>query len=106
MRRYAGIVSLVVTALLLSGFWIFDAALVWRLLLFIPATGAAIGFMQDRLHFCARFGMSGLFNFSNNLKNQEGVEKAEYRRKDQRKAITIIGSSILIGIVIMVIGLL
>lgn len=97
MRRNVGIVGVAITVVLLIIFVLYSVALPWRLFIFITATGGAVGLLQSQLHFCARFGLSGLFNFSNDLKKQEGVEKTEYRRKDQRKAIAIIGGSIIIG---------
>lgn len=46
--------------------------------------------------------MAGLFNFSDDITQHESVEKAEFRRKDQQKAVIIIGGSVVIGVVITV----
>jgi len=42
----------------------FDVPRPWRLVIFIPAMMTAIGSLQARMHFCAYFGMQGVFNFS------------------------------------------
>jgi hypothetical protein len=72
----------------------------WRLLLFFPATVAAIGFLQYAMHFCARFGLGGVFNFGPNVGRTDTIEQAEFRRQDRRKALEIIGLSLLIGAVV------
>jgi hypothetical protein len=71
----------------------------WRLSLFVPAFFAATGFLQGFMHFCAAFGMRGVFNFGQVGQTQE-VEQEEYRRKDKRKAQQILAYSTLIGIVV------
>jgi hypothetical protein len=72
----------------------------WRLLLFFPATVAAIGFLQYAWHFCARFGLGGVFNFGPNVGKTDSVEQAEYRKKDRRTALLIIGLSLLVGVIV------
>ncbi len=104
-RRMAGLVGLGATFILLALFVAFDIIPVLRLVIFLPATLAAIGFLQAQLHFCVKFGMSGLFNFNDDMTRQETVEKAEYRRKDQQKAVTIIVASVVIGIAVTVFSL-
>ena len=78
----------------------------WRLLVFLPATLAATGFLQSALRFCVKFGTQGLFNVENAVGQTEAVHEAEYRRKDQRKAVTIILGSIGIGLVAAIVALL
>ena len=68
-----------------------------RLLLFFPAMFAAIGFLQAGLHFCAKFGLAGVFNLGPNVGMTDTVEQAENRKKDRRKALAIIGLSLLAG---------
>lgn len=98
MRRMSGIVGLVATVAIFVIFYIVHIDALLRLFIFIPAVLAASGFLQAQLHFCARFGMSGLFNFSDDIRKQESVDQAEYRRKDQQKALTIIAGSAAIGL--------
>ena len=75
---------------------------VWRLSLFIPAFIAATGFLQGFMHFCAGFGMKGVFNFGTQVGRAEEVEQAEYRRKDKQKALQIVAYSVLIAIVVAI----
>ena len=77
--------------------FVFPIAPAWRLLVFFPATVAAVGFIQHAWHFCARFGLGGVFNFGPNVGKTDTVEQAEYRKKDRRTALQIIGLSVLIG---------
>jgi hypothetical protein len=69
----------------------------WRLLLFIPAMLSASGFLQAAWHFCAKFGLGGVFNFGAEVGKTDTVEQAEYRRQDRITALKIIGLSALIG---------
>jgi len=71
----------------------------WRLLVAVPVGLAASGFLQAAFRFCAGFGVRGLFNFGD-LGAEEQVHEGEYRRKDQRKALQIMGLSLLIAIVV------
>lgn len=93
MRRASGIFGLGVTIIMFLLFYIVAVDPLVRLLIFIPAALAASGFLQAQLHFCAKFGMSGLFNFGEDIRKQESIDQADFRRKDQRKAITIIAGS-------------
>jgi hypothetical protein len=45
------------------------------------------GFLQTAFHFCAGFGMQGVFNFGAEVGKTETVEQAEFRQKDQRKPL-------------------
>jgi hypothetical protein len=97
-RRQSGWVGLGVTILLWGAFLIFHVPTPWRLLLFFPAMMSATGFLQAALHFCAGFGMRGVFNFGSEVGKTETVEKAEFRLKDRRKARMIALYSALAGI--------
>lgn len=104
MRRMTGYVGLTLTVALFVFFYLVPTAASWRLLILIPATLAAMGFLQAYLHFCAKFGMSGLFNVSDDMKHQESVDQAEFRKKDQQKATTIITGAVCIGALVAVIA--
>jgi hypothetical protein len=92
------------------GAWIacsmFGAAPVWRLLLFVPASIAATGFLQAAWHFCATFGVLGLANFGPNVGHtdtvchEDTIEQAEFRRQDRRTALKIIALSVLAGAIV------
>lgn len=105
-RRNSGLVALAVTIVALVLFLVLPIATPWRLLLALPAAGAAVGFLQAGMHFCAGFAMRGVFNFGNDTQHTDTIEQAEYRRADQKKAILIFGLSLLIGIVFALLTLL
>ncbi|MBH1980212.1 hypothetical protein I8H89_01705 [Candidatus Saccharibacteria bacterium] len=100
MRRMTGYIGLAITLVLFVIFYLVPIDAAWRLLVFIPATLAATGFLQAYLHFCAKFGMSGLFNVGDDMKEQHTVDQIEFRKKDQQKAITIIAGSAAIGVAV------
>lgn len=96
-RLQSGWVGLGATILLWAAFVMFRVPAAWRLLVFIPAMTGATGFLQAGLHFCAAFGMRGVFNFVSAVGKTETVEQAEFRRKDRRKAGLIALYAALIG---------
>ena len=105
-RRNSGFLALIVTIVALVLFLVLPIAPLWRLFLILPAGGAAVGFLQAGMHFCAGFAMRGVFNFGADTHHTDTVEQAEYRRADQRKAILIFGLSLAIGIVFALLTLL
>ena len=105
-RRLGGILGSVVTILIFIVLVITDAHWAWRLILIIPASVAAIGFLQDRMHFCVGFGMQGLFNVINSAGVTNNVELEEFRLVDRRKAITILLYSLAIGLLVAAVSLL
>lgn len=103
-RRQFGWFGLGATILLWAAFAIFRVSAPWRLFLFFPAAMGATGFLQAALHFCAGFGMRGVFNFGAEVGKTDTVEQAEFRLKDRRKANLIGLYSILIGAAIAIAG--
>jgi hypothetical protein len=106
MRARFGWIGLGVTIVLWAVFLIFNVPAPWRLFLFVPAAGGATGFLQAALHFCAAFGMKGVFNFGSEVGKTDTVEQAEFRRKDLRKARMIGLYSLLIGVIVAMAGVL
>lgn len=105
MRRNSGIVGIIIVLVMFIVFYFLDVHPLIRVFAIgLPATLAASGFLQAQLHFCARFGMSGLFNFGDDIRRQESVDQQEFRRKDQKKAITIITISAVIGLLIALVA--
>lgn len=100
-RRMSGYLGLAVAVVFLGLAFAFGWPAWTRLLVALPVMLAATGFLQAAFHFCVRFGAQGLFNFGD-LGTQESVHEAEYRRKDQRKALLIAGLSALIAAVVAV----
>jgi hypothetical protein len=103
-RRQGGWAGLGATVLLWVLFIIFRVPAPWRLLLFFPAAIGATGFLQAALHFCAGFGMQGVFNFGPQVGKTDTVEQAEFRLKDRRTALRIGLYSMAIGIAIAIAG--
>ena len=105
-RRQSGIVGVVATIVLLAILIVLNVPHGWRLLVFLPATLAASGFLQDAFHFCAGFGLSGLYNVVNKAGVTEDVTEAEFRRKDRNKALTIFGLSVVVGAIVAALSLI
>ncbi len=103
MRRLAGWVGLAITIILYGSFVYLGVPRIWLLIIFIPSAMAAIGFLQAHMHFCANFGMRGVFNFGE-VGNIDTVEQAEFRAADRRKAMQIIAYSVIAGIAAAVVA--
>jgi hypothetical protein len=97
MRRMSGWLGLGVTIILWGIFVAAHTPQVWRFFVFLPASMAATGFLQDAFHFCVNFGMRGLFNFGPEVGKTDNVLQAEFRKKDREKAMLILFLSMLIG---------
>jgi fatty acid desaturase len=105
-RRNSGLVAAAVTVVLLVLFLVLPIAAPWRLILILPAAGAAMGFLQAGMHFCAGFAMRGVFNFGDDTRHTDTIEQAAYRRTDQKKAILILVLSLVIAVVFALLTLL
>lgn len=97
-RELLGWIGLFATVMVYSLLVFLDIPRIWRLVIFFPATLAALGFLQARMHFCAYFGMHGVFNFES-VGNLDTVAEAEFRARDRKKAWQIIAYSVIIGII-------
>lgn len=71
----------------------------YRFIIFLPATSAAFGFLQAYFHFCAGFGLKGVFNVLEPVGQTETVREQEFRKKDRQKALQIIGLSVFFGLI-------
>ncbi|MEO8528612.1 MAG: hypothetical protein ABI435_06005 [Pseudolysinimonas sp.] len=102
-RRLSGWISVAFAV----AFLVLAFALQWpapvRLIVAFPVVFAANGFLQAAFHFCVNFGTRGLFNFGE-VGTTEAVHEAEYRRKDQRKALLIGVLSLAIAAVVAVVA--
>jgi hypothetical protein len=103
-RRQSGWLGLGATVVLWAVFLLLRVPSPWRLFLFLPAALGAAGFLQAALHFCANFGMRGVFNFGVEVGKTDTVQQAEFRRQDLRKARLISLSSGLIGAAVAIAG--
>ncbi len=102
LRRWLGWIALAVTIALGGALFYLDTAPRWRLALFFPAVGAALGFLQARWQFCVKFGLEGTYHFGPNVGDIGTVKQAEFRRQDRRTALKIIGLAVLAGAVVAV----
>lgn len=100
MRQRAGWLGVIATILIGALlFWLQSPA--WaRLVLFFPAFIAASGFIQAQMHFCVAFASRGLFNMDKAVGVTESVEKAEFRKADQKKAVLIWTYSLIIALAV------
>lgn len=101
-RRLFGWMGLGATVVLWGIFILAHIPQAWRLFIFLPAGMAATGFIQSALHFCAGFGMKGVFNFGPEVGKTDTVIQAEFRKKDRQKALFILLLSVLVGGVVAV----
>lgn len=99
VRKQAGWISLAISLLLLVIFVWFQVPAIYRLIIFLPATSAASGFLQAYFHFCAGFGFKGVYNVLKPAGQTETVEQQAFRQKDRQKALQITGMAVLIGLV-------
>jgi hypothetical protein len=104
-RRRVGWIGLAVAVVFLALAFALGIPAPYRLLVFLPVAMGASGFLQAGMHFCARFGASGLFNFGD-VGPTESVMEAEFRRADQRKAVQIIVFTVIIAAVVAVVAFL
>jgi len=100
-RRRAGHTGLIATLALLAVLVAIHAPSATRLLLFVPAAGAAIGYLQARFRFCAGFGGRGVFNFDA-LGRTDAVLDPAARAKDRAMATRLALASAAIGLVVAV----
>ncbi|MFD4958875.1 hypothetical protein [Microbacterium sp. NPDC058389] len=87
-RRMSGWLGLAIAVVFLAVAFALGWAAPWRLLVALPVFLSAQGFLQAAFHFCVGFASRGLYNFGE-LGSEETVYEAEFRKKDQRKALLI-----------------
>lgn len=103
-RRRAGWMGLVTTLLLWGLFTLLNVPAIWRLILFLPATASATGFLQAYFHFCANFGLRGVYNIVKPAGKTETVIQKEFRKKDRQKALRISAYSAAVGLAVALIA--
>ena len=101
-RRNSGLVSIAVAIIYLLFLYWTKAQNIYRVFLFLPFFTAAISLLQDRMHFCAEFGLLGAYNLGNVFGHVNHVKNKEYNSIDRKKALKIILYSFLIAIVLMI----
>ena len=104
-RRRAGHVGLLVAVVVLAAVVAIGAPPPARLIVGLPVAGAASGYLQAWLKFCAGFGSRGLFNFGPVGETRQ-VEAPEARTRDRARARQIGLASLATGIVAAVVAVL
>jgi hypothetical protein len=104
-RRWAGHIGLAATIALAAGLLVIGAPPPVRLLVALPAAGAASGYLQAFLHFCAGFGSRGMYNFGT-LGSGRSVEDPADRVRDMLMSARIAIGSVAIGAVVGVVAAL
>jgi hypothetical protein len=106
-RRRFGHAASIVTVAALAYLLATDAPAWQRALLFLPAAGAAAGYLQAALRFCADYGMRGVFNFGRAGHHRTTTVADETaRRADRRRALLIGASSAVAGACVALVALL
>ncbi|HEX6655165.1 MAG TPA: hypothetical protein VF153_03030, partial [Candidatus Limnocylindria bacterium] len=106
-RRRLGHAAALVTLVAFAALLLLSAPAWTRLLLFLPAAGAAAGYLQAALHFCADYGWRGVFNFGRAGHHRTtAVAGADARRADRRMALFIASASAAIGVLTALLALI
>jgi hypothetical protein len=101
-RRRAGHVGLLAALGLLAVLIAIDAPPLARLLVILPATISASGYLQAWLKFCAGLGSRGLFNFgplgtATAVTDREALERD--RRRSRQIGLMSFGIAIVAGVI-------
>ncbi len=60
----------------------------WHLIIFLPATVSASGFLQAHFHFCSGFASRGVYNFGT-LGHAQAVADAAAKKLDRQRGLQI-----------------
>jgi hypothetical protein len=104
-RRRFGHVAVLAALVLLAVLIALHVSPLWRMLIALPAAGAASGYIQARMHFCANFGSRGVYNLGE-VGTVTSVADAAARARDRARAMQITLASVLIGLVAGVVAVL
>lgn len=99
-RNRVGLFGLILTIVVWGSLWYGNAPGLIRLVVALPAMIAAVGYIQAYRHFCAAFGLKGIFNLDKSVGQTDTVQQAEFRAQDRRTAITIFLTSIALGVAV------
>jgi hypothetical protein len=104
-RRFFGHVAVVASLVLLAALIALHVAPLARLLVALPAAGAATGYIQARLRFCAAYGSRGVYNFGQPGKVTPVLDRAA-RAADRARSIRIGLAAALIGLGVGIVAVL
>ena len=98
-RRRAGDLGAIVTLVVLVVLIAIHAPPLVRLIVALPAAGAASGYLLALFRFCAGFGSRGIFNFGQ-VGQTSSVADPDARARDRAKATQIGLASLAIGVAV------
>jgi hypothetical protein len=99
-RRWrGGHLGVLATVVTLAVLLFVDAPPLLRLILALPAAGAAVAYLEAALKFCVAFGSRGVFNFGP-LGSLSRIADTSARRKDRVRAFEITFAGLLIGVAV------
>lgn len=104
-RRTAGHLGLAATIVLLAVLLLTDAPAVLRLLVVLPASLSAAGYLQARMRFCANYGWRGIFNVGE-IGDDRRIVDGSARAADRRLALRIGLGSLAFGLVAGIVAVL
>jgi hypothetical protein len=104
-RRITGHVGLAASLALLAALVVLGAPAAARLLVALPATLSASGYLQARLRFCANYGWRGIFNLGE-IGDDREIDDPAARASDRRLALRIGLGSLAIGLVAGILAVL
>ncbi len=104
-RRRAGHIGLAASVAILAALIAVSAPPLARLILVLPVGGAASGYLQAWLRFCAGFGSRGVFNFGR-LGQVQQVDDPAARARDRIRSLQIGLASLAIGVAIAMVAVL
>jgi hypothetical protein len=102
-RRLVGYIGTTAFIIIGGGLWALHVTSLLRLLVFIPATMAASGYLQASHKFCSGYGGRGLQNADDGSKAPQPVENREDAIKDRRRALVINLQSLAVGVIVTII---
>ena len=104
-RRTVGHGGLIAAVALLAMLVVVNVPAVTRLLVILPATLAASGYLQARMRFCANYGWRGIFNLGEIGDGGQVADQAA-RAADRRLALRIGVGSLAIGLMAGIVAFL
>jgi len=96
-RRVVGWIGLVVTLAVFAGLAWAGVDRWWRLVVFLPATISASGFLQARSRFCVGFARMSVSNFGD-LGQTQAVDSEVARKADRARGARLTFYAVLIGL--------
>ena len=101
-RRLIGWMGLIITIVIAAFLFYFNVNPWWRIILVLPSTLSASGFLQAYFGFCTGFAMKGVYNFDK-LGAEVKISDAASKAKDKRKGNSITIYSVIIGVIVTII---